>query len=274
MNFPFINNWQMRHSVQLGVKGLLLDVQGTLVKRGEGGRNVLIGGKRLLQVARSKGIAIRVLTNASRSNSAVLRELVELGLELREGEVISAAELTAAYLRERMGSARVWVLGEPELVEVLKSYGHEVIEERPDAVVVGLDRTLTYDKLNRALQLLRQGALLVGCHASRRIPGSGGETLSVGPIVKALEYASETKAIVIGKPSKIMFRAALRDMGLKAMEVAMVSDELRSDLGPAKSLGMKAVLTLTGVSSREDVHRLGIVPDLIVENVDDLADHL
>jgi ribonucleotide monophosphatase NagD (HAD superfamily) len=37
---------------------------------------------------------------------------------------------------------------------------------------------------------------------------------------------------------------------------------------------MKAVLTLTGVSSREDVQRLGIVPDLIVEHVDELADHL
>jgi len=260
--------------VQLDVKGLLLDVQGTLVKRGEGGRNVLIGGKRLLQAARSKGIAVRVLTNASKSNSAVLRELVELGLELKEGEVISAAELTASYLREKMGSAKVWVLGEPELVEVLKSYGHEIVEERPDAVVVGLDRTLTYDKLNKALRFLRQGAILIGCHASRRIPGSGGETLSVGPIVKALEYASERRAIVIGKPSKVMFRAALRDMGLRAEEVAMVSDELRSDLGPAKSLGMKAVLTLTGVSSREDVQRLGIVPDLIVEHVDELADHL
>ncbi len=258
----------------LAVRGLLLDVQGTLVKRGEGGRNVLLGGKRLLQVARAKEIGIRVLTNASKSNSAVLRELVELGLDLREGEVISAAELTAAYLREKMSSARVWVLGEPELVEVLKSYGHEVVEERPDAVVVGLDRTLTYDKLNKALRFLRQGALLVGCHASRRIPGSGGETISVGPIVKALEYASERKAVVIGKPSRIMFRAALKDMGLSAKEVAMVGDELRSDLWPAKRLGMKAVLTLTGVSSRDDVHRLGIVPDLIVEHIDELADHL
>ena len=258
----------------LKVRGLLLDVQGTLVTRGEGGKTVLIGGKRLLQVARSKGIGIRVLTNASKGSSSVLSELVGLGLDLREGEVITSAELTAAYLRDRIGKARVWVLGEPELAEVLRSYGHEIVEDGPDAVVVGLDKNITYEKLNRALHFLRRGAMLVGCHASRRIPGASGETVSVGPIVKALEYASEKRAVVIGKPSKIIFRAALRDLRLRAEEVAMVSDELRSDLAPAKSLGMKTVLTLTGVSSREDVRRLGVEPDLIVENVDELADHV
>ena len=235
---------------------------------------MLVGGPRLIEVARSKGMGIRVLTNASKSNSSVLRELRDIGLGLREGEVISAAELTAQYLREKMGKTRVWVLGEPELGEALTLYGHEVVDHDPDVVVVGLDRSLNYEKLNKALLFLRQGARLVGVHSSRRIPVSGGETLSVGPVVKALEYAAEKKAVVIGKPSKIMFEAALKSMGLRASMTAMVSDELQIDLMPAKSIGMKTVLTLTGVSTRDDARRLGFKPTLIVNNVDELADYL
>ena len=259
------------------IKAILLDVQGTLTTRDETGRNILIGGKRLIEHAKGKGIKILILTNATKRNEAILNDLRGVGLPLDEDEILSAGQATGLYLRERFGSSRVWVLGEDSLGEELAKYGHVVIgdvDQTPDFVVVGLDRQLTFEKLNRALTYLRTGAELVGCHASKRIPEKNREIISVGPIVKALEYASDKQATIIGKPSRIMYEMALKKLSVKPAETVMVSDELHNDLAPAKQLGMKIVLTLTGVTKREDVDKLEPKPDMIVENVDDLAQFL
>ncbi|MEM1948241.1 MAG: HAD-IIA family hydrolase [Candidatus Caldarchaeum sp.] len=256
------------------VKAILLDVQGTLTTRDQQGRTTLIGGVRLINQARERGMKILVLTNATKLNEEILEELTKLGLPLKLEEILSAGQATAMYLREKYGKTKVWVLGEKGLKEELAKYSHTIVNEnveRPDFVVVGLDRELTYEKLNKALAFLRQGAELIGCHASKRIPEKAGETISVGPIVRALEYASDKVATIIGKPSNIIYEMGLKKLGVKPAEALMVSDELVNDLLPAKNLGMKTALALTGVSKLEDVEKSGVKPDIIVNNVDDLV---
>jgi len=260
-----------------GIRALLLDVQGTLTTRDEKGRNILIGGKKLIEHVRKNGIKVLVLTNATKRNEDILSELESVGLQLTQDEILSAGQATGLYLRENFGRARIWVLGEESLADELSKYGHVLVgddEMIPDFVVVGLDRQLTYEKLNKALAYLRAGAGLIGCHASKRIPEKNREIISVGPIVKALEYASDKQAVIIGKPSRIMYQMAISMLSVKPSETVMVSDEHRNDLVPAKELGMMTVLTLTGVTKKDDVEKLEPKPDLVIENVDDLIQFL
>ncbi|MEM1945999.1 MAG: HAD-IIA family hydrolase [Candidatus Caldarchaeum sp.] len=261
----------------LHVNALLLDVQGTLTTRSQTGATVLIGGIKLIEEARKRNIKVLVLTNATKRNEDILKELRGVGLPIMEDEVLSAGQATGIYLREKVGSARVWILGEPSLADELQKYGHIVVNDeagKPDFVVVGLDRDLTYEKLNKALAFLRAGAELIACHTSKRIPEQGREVISVGPIVKALEYASDRKAVVIGKPSRIMYEMALKKLGVDAHTAAMVSDEYFNDLAPAKELGIKTILTLTGVTKEEDVDKIEPKPDIIVQKVDDVVNYL
>lgn len=256
------------------VKAVLLDVQGTLTTRDERGNNVLIGGVKFIETAKKNNLKILVLTNATKLNESIVQELRSVGLPIEVDEVLSAGQATGLYISEKFGRSKLWVLGEKSLEEELKKYGHQFVdslEDVPDFVVVGLDRDLNMEKLNRALRYLRKGAKLIGCHASKRIPEKGGETISVGPIVKALEYASDTQATIIGKPSPIMYQMAVRKMGISASEAVMVSDELSNDLYPARELGMKTVLVLTGVTKLSDVEKYSIKPDMVVDNIDDLV---
>ncbi|HIQ29771.1 MAG TPA: HAD-IIA family hydrolase [Candidatus Caldiarchaeum subterraneum] len=259
------------------IKALLLDVQGTLTTRDEHGRNILVGGVRLIEHARRTGRRILVLTNATKRNEAILNDLRGAGLPLEDGEILSAGQATGLYLREKRGACRLWILGERSLGEELAKYGHEIVNdtsEKPHFVVVGLDRELTFEKLNTALAHLRSGAELIGCHASKRIPEKDREIISVGPIVKALEYASDKQAIIIGKPSRVMYEMALAKLRVNPHEALMISDELKNDLLPAKDIGMKTALTLTGVTKRQDLERSEIKPDIVVENIDDLVSFL
>ncbi len=50
------------------------------------------------------------------------------------------------------------------------------------------------------------------------------------------------------KPGPLPFKSALKELRLPADQVVMVGDDLKKDIAPAKALGMKAILTRTGVS--------------------------
>jgi ribonucleotide monophosphatase NagD (HAD superfamily) len=98
--------------------------------------------------------------------------------------------------------------------------------------------------------------------------------MSAGPIIKALEYASDRRAIMIGKPSTHMFRFALNRAGVKASQAVMVGDQIETDLIGAHKVGLRTVLLLTGVETTETIKRSKIKPDLILDNVDILAKYL
>ncbi|KAJ1982706.1 hypothetical protein H4R34_001614 [Dimargaris verticillata] len=123
--------------------------------------------------------------------------------------------------------------------------------QRPyDAVVVGLSpQDFHYDKLNEAFGLLRQGAPLIAIHKARYFARPDGLALGPGGFVEALEYASGTKAQVVGKPQAEFFRLALHRLGLAGAPhaVAMVGDDVEQDLGDgAASLGLRRYLVKTG----------------------------
>ena len=101
-----------------------------------------------------------------------------------------------------------------------------ITEDDPDVVLVGdLGVGFTYPRLDAAFRCLMEGAELVALQKNRYWQNEGGLSLDAGPFVAALEYASEKRAVVVGKPEESFFRIALEDMGLEASAVAMVGDD-------------------------------------------------
>ena len=123
-----------------------------------------------------------------------------------------------------------------------------VEETAVDAVVVGLDTGLTYERLTLACEAVAaHKAALVALHRNRLYTDAAGRTApSVGTIVAAIEYATEAEATVIGKPSPDYFRQALDELALTPEDVLVVSDDPLSDLAGAKRLGMRAAFVLSG----------------------------
>ena len=234
-----------------------------------------LGGRRLIAKVKSLGKKTSLLTNDStHTRNEIQQNLSRLGFTFDLQEILTSSYLTALYLTKRFGKAGFFLVGEEGLRRELEAAGHYQTDERPNVVVVGFDRKLTYEKLDKALRVLKNGAFLIGSYGGAVFMSDHGPALSAGPIVKALEYASGKRAIMIGKPSPRMFRLALEHAMEKPSKAVMVGDQIETDILGAKKAGVHTVLVLTGVENRETTSRSKTKPDMIIESLDELMKYV
>ena len=119
---------------------------------------------------------------------------------------------------------------------------------------------------------MRGGARLIALHKNRYCRREDGIGLDVGPFVAALEYAANTQAVVVGKPSPDFFQLALDDMGATAADTMMVGDDIDADIGGAQGAGLKAVQVRTGKYTESDLEHPTVRPDFHIDSIATLPD--
>lgn len=255
------------------IRVFFFDLDGVLSVGKENPR--YLGGREVIAKIKATGRKAAVLTNDSTHiRQEILENLRRFGFNFDFDEILTSSYLSATYLAQRFGKASFFLVGEEGLRRELQAAGHNAAESQPDAVVVGFDRNLTYQKLDQAIKHLREGSMLVGSYGGAVYMSDHGPAMSAGPIIKALEYGSGKRAIMIGKPAPRMFQLALRRTNEKAANAVMVGDQVETDLLGAHRAGVHTILVLTGVERRETIARSRIKPDLVLERVDDLGDLL
>jgi HAD superfamily hydrolase (TIGR01458 family) len=249
------------------IRGLLMDLDGVLYV----GPAPVEGAAGALAALRSRGLPLRFLSNSTRrSRASVSARLQAMGLAIGEGEILTPAVAAARWLADR-GMRRSLLLTTGDVDRDFRAGGITPVQERADAVVLGdAGEGFTYGSLNHAMRLVLDGALLVALEKDRVWMAEDGLSLSAGPFVAALEYATGREAQLVGKPSPDFFGQALQELGIPPGEAAMVGDDIRSDIDGAQRAGMAGILVRTG-KYREDVVRAsGITPNAVIGSVADL----
>jgi len=234
-----------------------------------------MGGRVVVSRIKSSGKKAYVLTNDStHTRKEIHQNLQNLGFNFSLEDVLTSGYLTALYLTKRFRrSVSFLLLGERGLLHELLAAGHRQSDQSPDVVVVGLDRRLNYAKLDLAQRMLREGASLIGSYGGAVYMGDQGPALSAGPIIKALEYGANKRAVMIGKPSPRMFRLALQSAETKASHAVMIGDQIETDMLGAVRTGVHTVLVLSGVETRVSLRNSTLKPELVIENVDELEQY-
>jgi HAD superfamily hydrolase (TIGR01450 family) len=236
------------------VQGLLLDVEGVLVadKR----YRPVAGAPEFVARMRRQQLPMRLITNnTTDAPPALLAKLRDAGFDFAPHELYTCTTAAVRYLR-REGAARCLVVGSEALRGLLAEAGlHPLDHSRVDAVVVGLDTRLTYERLRLACEaILDHGARFVALHRNRLFPDDQGRrSPSVGPIVAALVEATRQQPVVVGKPSAEFYAPALADLDLPSDRVLVVSDDPFSDLVGALWMGMRAAFVMSGKYTDPDV---------------------
>jgi 4-nitrophenyl phosphatase len=257
-------------------KAWIFDMDGVLYR----GNEPLPGSREMLDALTLRERPVMLATNNSMSTpDAYERKLAAMGLEVPASEVITSALATRDFLvRELPEGAGIYVIGMPALSEQLfaDTTFHQVQsgEERPDAVVIGLDLTFTYDKLRAANQAIRSGARFIATNSDTTLPTENGLVPGAGSIVAAVATASGVRPVVIGKPETPMLEMAMMRLGTRPEETVMVGDRLDTDVLAGERAGMPTVLVLSGVSSREDLSTAEALPDVIVSDLPSLVQAL
>ncbi|NLX21091.1 MAG: HAD-IIA family hydrolase [Phycisphaerae bacterium] len=257
------------------VRHLALDMDGTLYRGGTLFDFTLPFLARLDRL----GIGYTFLTNnCSRSVRDYMAHLDRLGIAAKADQIYTSSLATLAYLRSGHPDVRrVYLVGTPSLQREFEEAGYEVTDgAEPDAVVVGFDTALTFERLCRAAWWIKQGKLFVATHPDLVCPTDKPTVLvDCGSVCACLERASGQSPIaVLGKPHPLMLAGILARHGLEPTELAMVGDRLYTDMAMARAAGAIGVLVLTGESRREDLHGSAFQPDVVVESVKELGESL
>ncbi len=247
----------------------LLDMDGTFYL----GDSLLPGAMDFVETVRSQKKRFMFLTNnSSKDAKKYVEKLRKLGVNVDVSDVFTSGEATAIFMKHRYGQAKVFVIGTQSLVETLQSYGHEVTTKDPQAVVLGYDTQINYEKLALGCLFIRKGIDYIATHPDINCPSPEGPLPDAGSFIALIERSTGRKPdFIVGKPNPLMLQMIVEKTGIKPEQIAMVGDRLYTDMEFAKRSGIFSILVLSGESSLEDVNKVEQKPDLILQNIGELA---
>ncbi len=253
-------------------RGYIFDLDGTIYVD-----DLLIDGAiEAIQELRNDGHKIVFLTNKSIDTiDSYVKKLQRLGIDVSHEHVVNSNYLTARYLSSRMGpDEKVMVIGEQPLLDELADMGIEVSDNETEVsyVVLGWDRDFTYEKLNRAFQAWKNGAVVVATNPDRTCPIKGGQIPDCGAMIGAMEGATGEKVdIILGKPSPLAARFIVDDiLKLPPGNCYMVGDRLETDIRMGNDYGVNSVLVLTGITEKSMLRHAKDQPDFIIDSIKEL----
>jgi HAD superfamily hydrolase (TIGR01458 family) len=245
----------------------LIDLDGVLYVEDQ----MILGARETVNGLRERGYPLRFLTNTTmRSRDSLVKKLSRMGIICESKEMFSTAVVASRWLAQQ-GIRRVQLLVHEDAQRDFRDF--EITAENPEAVVVGdLGKDFTFDILNSAFVSIRAGARFVALQKNRFWQTRTGPALDAGAYVAALEYASETEAVLVGKPNRAYFSAALEDLNLPASQVAMVGDDVHTDIVGARAVGMKTILVKTGKYHLDADKPLPVPPDWTIDSIRELPE--
>src|SRR6185437_6080657 len=236
----------------------LLDLDG-VVYRGE---LLLPGARELVEWIDGTGRKVAFVSNNSFATvDEVTEKLARLGTPAPQGRVVTAGWATITTIAQRFPGGRVFPLTGPSMVTMVRAAGLRPVwldaedGPAPDAVLIGLDRTLTYERLARALDAALAGAALFAVNRDPRLPVEHGFRPGTGAVVAAVEAACGRRAEMIGKPAPGILLQALQLLGAQPAQTLMVGDGLDLDIVAGHAARVATALTLSGLTTADEAAR-------------------
>lgn len=255
------------------MRGYIFDLDGTVYL----GDKMIEGAADAIRTLRERGDKVVFLSNkpiATRLSYA--QKLTRLGIPTGVEDVLNSSLIVARYLRKTLAPGQpVYVIGEEPIRDELREHGIPIIAEsaEADVVVLSWDRRFTYDMLNDVFQAALRGATVVASNPDATCPLENGQLPDTGTFIAALETALGRPAVIVaGKPSRVAAEAALEHLGLPAADCFMVGDRLETDIRMGNEAGMRSVLVLTGVGTREQAENGPDRPSAILPSIAGIVD--
>jgi len=253
------------------VQGVLCDITGVLAESSSEGDGVVVPGSvDAINRLAEAGIKVKFVTNESaRTRASLHAKLTRLGYTINMEDILTPALAMVVLIKNHQ--LRPHLLVNKNVMEDFSG----VETENPNCVVLGdAVEEFNYANLNKAFQVLLKSSSmqLFSLGKGKFYKEDSGLNLDVGPFTAALEFASDKKAVVCGKPDKTFFQAGLSALGLGAEQVVMVGDDIVSDVGGAQAAGIRGVQVRTGKFRPSDENHHLVKPDLIVDNLKGLVD--
>lgn len=248
-------------------RGYLIDLDGTMFN----GAEVIDGAVNFIDRLNSLGIPYLFLTNnATRHPKEILQKFEEMGFQTTENHIYTSAAAMKSYLEQEFKSPGVYLIGTDSFKRSLTEAGSVVITETtPDAVVMGLDTSITFDKIITACRLIQEGARFLATNPDIKIKTSFGFSPGNGSFVKLVSEVTGVEPVITGKPNRYILEGALAHLNMRPDEAAMIGDNYDTDILTGINGGMDTIHVGTGVHSKKEVMNKEIPPSHVIDTLND-----
>jgi len=251
------------------INGLIIDMDGVIWRSNEPIGDLVS----IFNDVKRKNIKYVFATNNSTLTlDKYIDKLNSFGLSVSKNQIVTSAIATASYLSDIFPEhSNVYVIGEKGLENSITERALQISKDTPRAVVVGMDRFFTYEKLKYATLAIRSGSKFIGTNPDKTYPANDGIHPGTGSILAAIEAATDTSPYIIGKPYPALYKTAIQLLESEPDNVLVIGDRLETDIEGAVNLGLKAALVLSGVTDIEMAnrytHKLNFIANTLEEIV-------
>ncbi len=211
------------------------------------------------------------LTNSSQRTPASLKKkLASMGIEVEESHFYTSALATAHFVAHQKPRGAAFVIGESGLIHALESVDYSITDKNPDYVIVGESSTYNLGMLEKAVNLIRNGAKLIGTNPDITGPTEEGIAPATGALVAPIELTTNSKAYFVGKPNPLMMRDAKSILGTKRGETVIIGDRMDTDIIAGIESEIDTVLVLSGVTDKKEMERFAYRPHYVLSGVKDI----
>ena len=236
------------------------------------GNRIIENVREFVNWLRDNGKKFLFLTNSSeRSPRELAQKLGRMGLDVDESHFYTSALATASFLESQCKGGSVYVIGEPGLTYALYEAGFSMNDVNPDYVVFGETRSLNYEKIEKAVKLVMNGAKLIGTNSDLTAPSENGIIPACRALVSPIEMTTGKSAYFVGKPNPLMMRHALKKLDCHRLDAVIIGDRMDTDIVAGIESELDTVLVLSGVSTVETVNAFPYRPKYILRDVGEIA---
>jgi 4-nitrophenyl phosphatase len=234
------------------IKALILDMDGVLWKA-----DAPIGDlPSIFKRIRERGLQYVFATNnGTKTPEEYQQKLAELGVEIDAAQMVTSAMGVAFMLAKKFPKGtKVFVIGEEGVRAALRMQGFQVLAvedaAQAEVFVMGIDRSITFQKMMEATLLVRAGIPFYATNADKTFPTPRGEIPGAGAWISVIITATGVEPIVAGKPSPYLMELSLEKLGTSKVETLVVGDRLDTDIAAGQAAGCPTALVLSGVSQK------------------------
>lgn len=245
------------------IQAILLDLDGVLYI----GNTPIPGAGDAYMRLKAMNIPIAGVTNTTtQSRAGIHRKLLAMGFAFPLDMLFTPASLAVRH----MAGSRAALFIRNALREDFQNVQEDL--HSPTFVVMGDVGGDGYEakQLQTIFRMVMEGATILALHKNRFWMTEEGLKMDLGGFVAAVEYAANTQAVVLGKPSKTFFLSVCKALHANPQQTLMVGDDVESDIAGAQRVGMKTALVQTGKYREAYFKRSGIKPDLLIPSIADL----
>ena len=142
-------------------KGFICDMDGVIYH----GNNILPGVKEFVNWMIDNDKKFVFLTNSpERTPHELSMKLERMGLKVPASHFYTSAMATAEFLSAQKPGCTAYVIGEAALTKAMYDKKIYMNDINPDYVVLGETRTYSFEKIEKAIELVRAGAKLIGAN--------------------------------------------------------------------------------------------------------------